>query len=784
MLRGITSIALMVCLFAGLGHAKHFDPNDLTTRNLLLEALQSPSPYRKEVKLKEILKIHPDNYYALVSLGEMELQRGAKGQLKAEEYFLLAALAQPYRSEAFLSLAQCYYGQGYAPEGLDYMMMAMKGPYSRPSYEAICLQGQEYLDTNNYYAAVMTFGKAALSRSSPYVNDPFLIRKLYQAAALSPAPGLWVYAGTATFVDSAGNVPWVPYVFAWLVGMDDEKDISAFMDMLRNVAREVSYKNPMLTSAASEKLIFIKLYDFVMDSLRTKVGETEGLDSAISERFKLGKQFFNFGICPDEKARSLKPDLNLYDVFIEASVPDAAQRKQLLDKLNGIRQQALQAVEKIPDQKERGRELFRWLRENLLVTYDMVDGVTAEGVIKDKKYLCLSGAIVYTLMGRDAGLDVNGYVMPGHAYAVLNTDKGEKINVETTFPVKESAEKPAGFDAPTLLAGFRSSDLRAVPDITGEVSPLDLVSYQFVNVGYNKLAELTLNKYGNQLKEVLQKSGLKQARIDQFIQDWRDARLPPWAQILVMAKISESSPRYHAELASQIDALMDDLAGARSFNPLNKEFMSRIEAGANLFTRLSVASPVASMARRFKDVQEKERNKLKKGIAEKVREEGSRGEAAKEGTSPEAQTGPKETEQEDELADDRMKTAESADTTAERKRVTPKDQAAPAEEDQADDQEAIKWPREKQAYLAGIKRLERVVKNHPCSDRLKRILGEYCINVAQILSVAKELNKRRDDAQRLKYDDILTELNRVNSECLGSEPELAMQLSKRMAELL
>jgi len=624
MLRGIASGVLMVCLFSGAACAAQFDLNELTTRTLLLEAVQSASPFQRETKLREILKISPENYYALVKLGELELEKGPDGHLKAEEYFLRAALEQPYRPEAFLALGQSYYSRGYAREGMNYMMMAMKGPYSKPSYAAICLQGQEFLDTGNYNAAVMMFGKAALSQSSPFEGDPYLLKKLYHAAALSPAPGLWVYAGTQTFVDSTGHAPWVPFIFAWQMGMENEKDLFRFMEMLRTVASEISRRHSKLTAAAAEKLIYMMIYEYVMDDLRSRVSDTEGLDSAIAARYGLTKEFFDFGICPTEKSRKLTPDLNLYDVFIEASVPDPVQRKALLEKLNEVKNQAIQHVEKISDPKERGRELYKWLRENLIVNYDMVDGIPAERVIKDHKYLCLSGAIVYALIARDAGLNVNGYVMPGHAYAVLHTDKGEKINVETTFPVRETAENPAGFDAPPLLAGMRSKDLRAMPDITGEVSPLDLVSYQFLNVGYNKLADLTLNKHGNLLREVLQKAGFKEAKIEQFMTEWREASLSSSEQRKAMILMSLASPKYHAELTHEIDKGLENMEKARSFDPLNKEFMRKIEEGAAAFTMLATASPALSMAKRFREQREQERSKVKEGIVDKMREEGAK----------------------------------------------------------------------------------------------------------------------------------------------------------------
>lgn len=747
MARVIAPAVIMVLFLCNVGFSQQFDPKDLETRNLLLEAIKSRSPFQREAKLQEVLKISPENYYALIQLGELELGREGKASLKANEFFLRAALAQPQRPEAYLCLANTCYSTGYIAEGTRYMMMAIRGPYSKQSYESISLQAQNFLDTCNYDAAIVAYADAALVEDSPHYRDPQLLRKLYQAAALARPPVIWVWKKSGLYAGYESPEAWVPYVLAKFMGVKNTKEYSQFLNAIKEAAKKASVKH-QITPVIAEKLYNIQMYRIVVKLLRDLVPESRGVESIIEERFALGKQFYNFGICESEKFRVLASNLDLYDVFVEASVPDPAKRKELLEQLAKKKEEALQAVAGIKDPKEKGKALFKWLRENLIKTYDAVDGVTAEGVITDNKYLCLSGAILYTLIGRDAGLNVNGFVEPGHAYAVMHDRPGDRINVQTTFPVRESAETPAGFNAPDTHGRETSGDLRSRPDIVGEVSPLDLVSYQFTNVGINKLDNLTLNKYGADVRATLKKLGLKQQQIDLTVNAWRLAMLPPGVTFKIMAHMAQKNETYHAQLMKQIDGLIGDFSRARAFNPFNRVFLDQIEAAGTLYADLFVSNPASSMVKRLRAQLEKERGTIKKELDQKVEQEAeSKGAPPKAAAATESGAGESE--------------------------------AVPTEE-----QESIQWAREKQIWLTSLKKLEKMVNDYPCSDRLKRILSGHCIKVAKVVLIAKYLNIARPTGTQLGYNDLVDELNRIRMQHFASIPELSVPLSAAISQVL
>ncbi|MDQ7781889.1 MAG: hypothetical protein RDU20_03355 [Desulfomonilaceae bacterium] len=802
MLRRIASALLIVFCTVGIGFAdrvKHFDPTDLQVRNLLLEAFQSVSPYQREIKLKEVLQINSDNYLALVKLGELEIDRGEGYELKAIEYFLRAALAQPHRPEAYLALAQTYFQMGYIPEGTDYMMRALAGSRTRLTYEAVCLEGQQFLDTANYFAAVVTYADAALSRNSPWSRDPYLLKKLYEAITLSDAPTFWVWKDSGLAAEGVGNVYWVPYVFARLVaGSTSFSEEAAFREVirwLRSQSDKLREIRPDLTARAAEKLINVHLYRMVMSTMRNLVGETVDYD-----RYALPKGFFNFGVCSQEDMRLLEENLNLYEVFIEASVADPQERQALLKKLDGIKNEAVAAVAGIKDPKKRGEALFKWLRENLIVKYDMVDGIPAEGAINNKKYLCLSGAILYTLIGRDAGLEVNGFIRPGHAYSVMYDKDGSRINVETTYPVKETAEMPAGFDVPNEKVVARGTDLKTQAQFEGEVSPIDLVSYQFINVGAHEFHDLMINKYRNELDSVLRDAGYDPSEIEVQITKWRHARdLPKLDR--AMLQMSLKYPKFHEEMTAAIDTALGTYSKARAFDPFNNEFLRSIEGMAELYRKLAMASPKSSMQKRLRKLKEDNRRSMQQGVEQDMQSDAeAQAEADKKdkGKKGAKTTKTSEAEEGDKKAADKAakKRPESesksrAELEADAPQMTSfetekdRDVAVARSEYEATPEEISReWPREKQFWLSSLKRLETLVKSHPCSDWLKRTLFAYSMEVADVMMEARKVNQELDEGRRLDYEDIIDELNRVRIDFFDTQPALASKLSSKLGELL
>lgn len=802
MLRRIASACLVVFLFAGTGLAegvKHFDPKDLKTRNLLLEAFQSVSPFQRAAKLRELLKISPDNYFALVKLGELEINKGEEYQLKAIEYFLRAALSQPQRPEAYLALAQTYFQMGYVPEGTDFMMKALMGPRAKLTYEAVCLEGQKYLDTANYFGAIVTYADAALSRSSPWKSDSYLLAKLYEATTMSDAPSFWVWKDSGLAAEGVGNVYWVQYVFAKMVSMatsiNEDRAYREVIMALRKHAEKLREIRPSLTARAAEKLINVHLYRAIMAWLRSTIS-----DSAENERYHLPKRFFDFGVCGKEDARVLDENLNLYEVFVGASVTDPQERKALLAKLEKIRNEAVKAVSGIEDPKKRGEALFKWLRENLIVKYDAVDGITAEGVVNKKKYLCLSGAILYTLIGRDAGLDVNGFIVPNHAFSVMYDKDGNRINVETTAPVKETATSPAGFDLPPENVVARGTDVRGQAMFEGETKPLDLVSYQYINVGINKLDDLMINKYREELVNVLKEEDLEPAKIEALIKRWRYAGAQG-EKYAAMAKMAEKYPKFHEEMSQAIDEALDTVSQARAFNPFNVEFLRAIEQLAQGFSILAMASPASSMQKRLRQIREDRRRSMREEVEADMRQDaesqtGPKDDKKKTDKKAEGESEEKEAKKKKKKKKSKFKTAEEEETgetafqeDAPEIRSYEKEQdravaAAKTEYEATPEEISKEWPRERQFWLTSLRRLEKLVEKHPCSDQLLTILLDYSMNVADVLAEAKKVNSELEEGERLDYDEIIDELSRVRIEFFDTRPAMAERLSAKLGKLL
>ena len=94
------------------------------------------------------------------------------------------------------------------------------------------------------------------------------------------------------------------------------------------------------------------------------------------------------------------------------------------------------------------------------------------------------------------------------------------------------------------------------------------------------------------------------------------------------------------------------------------------------------------------------------------------------------------------------------------------------------------WPKERRFWLESLKRLEGLIKKHPCSNWLKRTLFNYCMDVANVMMEAKRVNVELEEGNRLDYDDIIDELNRIRIDFFDTQPNLASKLSTKIGELL
>ncbi len=271
----------------------------------------------------------------------------------------------------------------------------------------------------------------------------------------------------------------------------------------------------------------------------------------------LYKHFF----CNPEEIPS-NPFTDPYEAFVKASFDSAQEQTRVLSELKGLRDEALKVVADEESEVEKAKKLFTWLKKRALVEYDALDGFSAKGIVDDKKFLCLSGSIVYTLLARDAKLNVCGVVEPGHAYASLISDR--KIRIETT------TEGPEGFDyRREVRSRERDRVLQLGPFATyGEITePMKFVAYQFHNAALFSLHDLVLNKYEKLLKQALRET-----------KHWDDAKQADRISLLETTRIGEvgvvtrlmaaADDRFRADLLKQLDKNVEFLKTARALSPI------------------------------------------------------------------------------------------------------------------------------------------------------------------------------------------------------------------------
>ena len=89
----------------------------------------------------------------------------------------------------------------------------------------------------------------------------------------------------------------------------------------------------------------------------------------------------------------------------------------------------------------RARELFLGMHKTFFgpepKPMSLPDNYRAEqsqisGIFEDRHFNCISSAMLYIVIARKAGLEVDGVVLPSHAFVQLTTNSGEVVDIETT----------------------------------------------------------------------------------------------------------------------------------------------------------------------------------------------------------------------------------------------------------------------------------------------------------------------------------------------------------------
>jgi hypothetical protein len=449
-MRVIRTVSLLglVCLWTALGVPYAFAGPSVA--DLLIEgvqAMESGRPALAKEKLVAVLKTDKNNYHALVLLGQLEagsLEGPGKAArvLAAQRYYLLACVSQPHRPEAYLALAQLYYQLGYIDEGDHYAKIGQDLDPS--SYEAFAVLGQRYEDSGNFSAALAQYTDALKF----YGFDPYFIDKRYMAAAQG--------------------------------GLDPYAHLQVDVDLKKKI------KYYLLVPRAPDYFLLEEYRDKA-----TALAQSRG-------RFELPPARFKY--CAG--TASPKSEYNdLYEAFIKASTTDPLEYRVLRKELDSVREEALKEIAGIQDPVAKAKALYMFLKQKVLKNYDLKEGILAQDVLKDKKYLCLNGSILFALIGAEAGLPVHGMITPGHAFASMDAGK-RKIQIELTAEPMFGTTREEGFDVDWwkqfqvlnrvnayggLLGG---SSHRSI----GEVTPQQLTAYQFTNTLAHGLQGIS-NKY-------------------------------------------------------------------------------------------------------------------------------------------------------------------------------------------------------------------------------------------------------------------------------------------------
>jgi hypothetical protein len=687
-----------------------------TPDDLLMEAFKAEKIGGDSVKVMEkfeaVVKADPENYYALIKLGLMKMGDGKRTgatpsqDMDATEYFLRAALAKPSSPEAYLYLAQLNYRMGYVTEGDRYLKMSQT-LNKHVVYDEVCMTGWRYEDTGNYYAAVLTYAAPALSQDSPFTGDPYLMKKLRVAALLSPPP-----------------YDWATLVTRLILG----KDSKFVVEKLRNAVSEFLITQPAIARAYNPDFIVnMFLRKVILDALERQVK----LSDQIPDRHELPTVMYKLFFCnPDEIPQRRYSDP--YEAFVKASPGNPQDQQRVLAELQNVREKALAAVANTMSDEERARQLFIWLKRNFLQEYHALDGISAKGVVEDKKYLCLSGSILYTLLARDAKLDVKGFLMPGHAYAMF--EGARPIRIETT------TDGPEGFDLkPEASVKTREQDralYQSAFESYGVVSdPMKFIAYQFSNTAIKNIDELVLNKYERLFRQVLKSElGLDDMSQTEAIEMWRrygtlivstkrgrvsmsTGSVPFRRLVRVMAS---KDTRFRDDLIKQLDKNVEMIKTARGLSPFDFYFRNLIDSWTLEAARYEYLPAQAAVIDRTRKRLNAE---LRKAKLEETVPAGSL--TGKTGT-PESKT----TASEGKVAasDDEKKVQDKA--------------AIDAELEKIDQEEKQNWADERQYWLRGLKRLSAAVKQYPCNENLKESLEV-------VYRQARGLAERRQDLAAL-----------------------------------
>jgi tetratricopeptide (TPR) repeat protein len=531
----------------------------------------NPNPGAEKIReLMEASSSTQLKYDCLLKLSEIELAKGSRQHLdNAVESLFQAILIDNERGEAYTQLGNLYWNAGRFPEAQHYFRKAMFCGKNQRSFDTVCLQAQAYMDQANHFAAIMVLSRAAFSKNSVHRGNPYLINKLYEA----------------TSMDASRYNYWALPVFCDWTGASRE----AVDKKIRSLPREPGTEALELWLSQ----LLAKINVSFLRSFPKVAGEYE-LNESGKQRYKVGPTVLA-GLGQGPSPLDFDQELDKFELALMASVEDKDQLKEVMTKVAALREEAKKICAKCSTDREKAEALFYWLKKNVLVTYEIVEGIPAENAVLKQKYLCLTGALYYTLFARDMDLDACGMLIPGHAYCVFN-DGAKAINVETTSDHGfDQQKKDLASKQDAVEAGRKGGGMLFACALQGEASPLDLIEAQYRNVILNLPDLLVFNKYRQLAKETMPQvpkmdvftATAKEMREAYDKKKWsgdfsnddvlKTAEIVPFAgreklMEILLHKMAEKDNNFRLELISSYDRRLKLMETALQLDPFNYTF--------------------------------------------------------------------------------------------------------------------------------------------------------------------------------------------------------------------
>jgi hypothetical protein len=365
---------------------------DVNLRNLLtkIDKLMDKSQGDQQF----VTDLQQIKYLAFVNLCANEIYDKTHSKRDATKAYLLeAVMLDPGRPEAYMLLSQLENDSGDASKCDYYLTKAKQCTRKKPNAHLVCIEGLIYEDRGNYQAAAETFSKT-LSPGSLYAAfDPYFMTQLARVFPM-------VLGERYNF--------WVGRVYANLLGSNyraTDESLRALMfkelaASLRGIPVDKPSKKQMLTKIG-------------YDSLNEKQQAQPISEDELVRKFIASSYSFETGRPIDQRERE-----NLEKKW--KSLED--ELKQHLSKVVG-------------SDEEKVCELLSWLHMNLLQDYNVADGTTVQGVLDNKKFICMTGSVTYALMARSVGIESGGVRLPQHIRPIVKLgSKWKLLETTTRYP--------------------------------------------------------------------------------------------------------------------------------------------------------------------------------------------------------------------------------------------------------------------------------------------------------------------------------------------------------------